>query len=180
MKRHVRRPDVLPSFKTALPRSLNWLGTVLLTHHTVLVVVSGMLRFGHLRYLNGQAVFAKSWTSRSLHCQVKSTDLMPSLWLARQARCDCAWTCAKAGTAEYFTALGQLNELCRMLVDVSAGVLQQNSNGRPELRKYWRDAMSTLALEWMEQLRSGITHSRDTHPSRTRECVAKYAAVTCG
>ena len=167
-------------------------------------VFAAAVRFMHRRYLAGQAVFAttlqeKSWIGRSLPLHVEATDLLPCLVRILRAipgatiklqdlleiDIGLSMDLRKRGSAAHTAAMHKLDELWRMLVDVGAGQVHMDVLGQKVLRKFRRDGMTQLSLEWMQQNRIpgymfgvaarpnsteprvGSTALRNTHPSRT-------------
>ncbi len=102
---HRRRHTVPESFRGALPKSMYWLGTSLLLHHTISsvwhaalqgsdidsipakvqdVAFAAAVRFTHMRYLAGQAILTvsvkeKIWAGREVTHVAVPGDLVPTL-----------------------------------------------------------------------------------------------------
>ena len=202
VKLHGRHAHVSECFRSALPKAMYWLGTALLTNHTVGTLwkacvcgedVEGIcgtisdeafaasVRFMYTRYLAGQAVEATSvqdkvWLGRDVPHHVDASDLVALLVrILRGSPGACI-------TGETITSIDlDSKRNLRNLADVGVGKLERDAHGQLFLRKFDRSALTQRTLKWLQQNRipGYCAHGCEAY-ARCRNSLAWYESVTHG
>ena len=174
-----RKRSIHECLKAAMPKSLYWLGTSLLTYHTFSSLwrdsdacfASGVA-FMHRRYLAGQAVLAVTvsecaWVARHTPFVEDPGDLTP--WVVRALRglpgpvitmehlltldLESKRALRDPGSAEAQAAGDELRRVWKLCADVGVVELDRDKGRGVRFRKFRRDALSGQTIKWLHEQR---------------------------